>query len=208
MGERVIFTVGHSNMGAAEFVALVQRHAIGAVADVRSHPYSRYLPHFNGPALKATLRGAGIGYVFLGRELGARPDDPACYEGGRVSFARLAATPLFAEGLARLHKGMAIWRIAIMCAEKDPLTCHRTILVCRHLRAPDLAIGHILPGGELEAHRASEQRLVRQHGLGQTSFLAPSSPADLLEAAYDRQAARIAYSRDEGGDDERAVVEG
>ncbi len=206
MDKRAIFTIGHSNIAIEGFLALLRRHGITVVSDVRSHPYSRYLPHFNGPALKAALRAAGIGYVFLGRELGARPEDPSCYVDNTAAYEKIAATALFAEGLDRVRKGMGMSTIALTCAEKDPLICHRAILVCRHLRAPGLAINHILPDGSLEAHEELEQRLLREHKLQQTSFLTPSSPDDLLEEAYNRQAERIAYRKPEAGrdDDEHA----
>ena len=72
-----LFTVGHSNLSIDAFIALLQQHGITAVGDVRSHPYSRFLPHFNQSALKAALLSAGIRYVFLGQELGARVADPS-----------------------------------------------------------------------------------------------------------------------------------
>jgi uncharacterized protein (DUF488 family) len=205
MSGSTIFTIGHSNTGVETCIALLQRHDVTAVADVRSHPYSRYLPHFSRPALQAALRAEGIAYVFLGRELGARPEDPACYVDGRAPYDRIAATPLFAAGLERLRRGMREARIALLCAEKDPLTCHRAILVCRHLRRPGLAIEHILADGSLESQHALEQRLLLAHGLQQTSFLDPRSPREAIEEAYDRQGARIAYTRAEQEEDERAA---
>ncbi|HEX5505361.1 MAG TPA: DUF488 domain-containing protein [Thermomicrobiales bacterium] len=208
MSGDTIFTIGHSNTGVAEFIALLRRHEIIAVADVRSRPYSQYLPHFNQPALKAALREAGIGYVFLGKELGARPDDPGCYVEGKARYERIAATAPFAEGIARLRKGLRTSRIAIMCAEKDPLVCHRTILVCYHLRRlePDLTIAHILAAGGLESHEQVEQRLLGEHGLHQASLFGPRSPEELLAEAYRRQGERIAFTREEQhNDDDRAA---
>lgn len=199
MGTGTLYTVGHSNGGGEAFLALLQRHAIGAVADVRSQPYSRYLPHFSRPALRAALREAGIGYVFLGRELGARPADPACYVNGTARYERIAATAPFRAGLERVRRGAGGRRVALVCAEKDPLVCHRAILVCRHLR-DDLAIAHILADGELESHEQLERRLVREHNLQQLTLFGPSAPEALLEAAYDRQAERIAYREAEEGD--------
>jgi uncharacterized protein (DUF488 family) len=81
-----LFTIGHSNHSIDAFIALLQQHGITAVADVRSHPYSRFLPHFNQSALKAALLNAGIQYVFLGKELGARSADPSCYVNGKLSY--------------------------------------------------------------------------------------------------------------------------
>lgn len=195
MDANSLFTIGHSNLTIEDFITLLHKYAITAVADVRSQPYSRYLPHFNRPALQATLRAAEIHYVFLGRELGARPENPDCYVDGQAQYERIAATPLFAEGLERLRKGLLTSRIAIMCAEKDPLVCHRTILVCRYLRQSGITIDHILADGGLESHWHLEQRLLREHGLHQASFFDRRSPEELLEEAYSRQGKRIAFIR-------------
>ena len=195
MASATIYTIGHSNVGIDVLLGLLRQHGITAIADVRSQPYSQYLPHFNRVALQTALHQAGIRYVFLGRELGARSDDPACYQDGHVVYARLAATSLFMEGLARLRAGMLKERIALLCAEKDPATCHRAILVCRHLRQPNLRIEHILADGTLESQQDLEQRLLQLHGLNQLTFLNPQSPAERIEEAYERQGERIAYSK-------------
>lgn len=203
MDAPIIYTVGHSNVPIEGFVALLRRHGISAIADVRSHPYSRYLPHFSQPALRAALREAGIHYVFLGRELGARPDDTSCYEGGRAVYGRIAARPAFARGIERLRGGAAKERIALLCAEKDPIVCHRTILVCRHLRGAGTSIAHILADGSLETHADLERRLLQLHGLDQLSLFEPRPLPQLIGEAYDRQGEAIAYTReDDHGDDQ------
>ena len=114
--------------------------------------------------------------------------------------------PLFREGIERIKKGAESYRVALVCAEKEPLECHRAILVCRHLRRPGLAIEHILADGSLESQHALEQRLLLAHGLQQTSFLDPRSPREAIEEAYDRQGAQIAYTRAEQEEDERAAL--
>jgi hypothetical protein len=86
----ILYTIGHSNHTIEDFIALLKRYGVTCIADVRSAPYSRYCPQFNKGALAASLQAAGITYMFLGKELGARPDDPSCYEGGCVNFQRLA----------------------------------------------------------------------------------------------------------------------
>lgn len=156
-----LFTIGHSNLNIEAFVLLLQQHGITAVADVRSHPFSRYLPHFNQSEIKTSLSAFGIQYVFLGKELGARPEDLSCYDlSGKALYQRIAATPLFSEGIQRLLKGAANYKISLMCAEKDPITCHRTILVCHKLKDLSLQINHILSDGNLEAHQDLEARLL------------------------------------------------
>jgi uncharacterized protein (DUF488 family) len=156
-----LFTIGHSNLSIEAFVVLLQQHGITAVADVRSHPFSHYLPHFNKSEINASLSSVGIQYVFLGKELGARPKDLSCYDtNGKALYDRIAATPLFSQGIQRLLKGAAHYKISLMCAEKDPITCHRTILVCHQLKVFNLQINHILSDGNLEAHQHLEERLL------------------------------------------------
>jgi uncharacterized protein (DUF488 family) len=191
---QMIYTIGHSNHPIDRFIALLQQHGIEAVADVRSTPYSRFNPQFRKEKLQATLAAAGIRYVFLGEELGARSKDPGCYdEGGRVSYARLASTDLFRRGLDRLMTGMRNHRIAIMCAEREPLDCHRTILVSRELERAGVPVTHILQDGSLESHRQTMTRLASDLKLASTDLF--RTPDELIEDAYDRQGSRIAYVR-------------
>jgi len=158
-----LFTIGHSNLSIEAFVLLLQKHGITAVADVRSHPFSRYLPHFNQSQIKASLSTIGIKYVFLGKELGARPEDLSCYDtDGKALYDRIAATPLFLAGIQRLLKGVKNYKVSLMCAEKDPIACHRNVLVCRQLRKFNLQINHILLDGTLEAHQDLEARLLNK----------------------------------------------
>lgn len=186
-----LFTIGHSNHELSALLELLRRHGVQAVADVRSQPYSGRLPQFNRPVLEKACKENGLQYVFLGRELGARRDEPECYVEGQARYDLVAKTAAFAEGLQRVLKGLAKYRVALLCAEKDPLTCHRTILVCRHLRGRGLAIEHIHANGSLESHDAAESRLLRLAGLAQPSLFAVH--AEQVEQAYDWQAARIAY---------------
>jgi len=206
-----LFTIGHSNHSIEAFIALLQQHGVTALADVRSHPYSRYLPHFNQTPLKTALFDAGIRYVFLGRELGARPSEPTCYVDGKALYERIASTELFSQGIQRILKGAETYKIALMCAEKDPVTCHRAILVGQHLREFTLDIHHILRNGNLETHQHLEERLLELHGLKQPESIEPvqlslfndlSLPAqsamqyskeDSLKEAYKRQGDQIAY---------------
>src|SRR5579859_1320782 len=130
-----LYTVGHSNRTLEELLAALKAHGITAIADVRSQPYSKMHPQFDREALAASLKAEGIAYVFLGKELGARTPDSSCYEDGKVQFDRLARTASFQEGLERVREGMEQYRVALLCAEREPLACHRTILVSRELAA-------------------------------------------------------------------------
>lgn len=202
-----LYTIGHSNHPVKIFVDLLLRHRVSAVADVRSSPYSRFNPQYNREKLKLALLHAGIAYVYLGKELGPRSDDPACYENGRVSYERLAETTLFREGLERLRKGAERQRIAIMCAEKDPIVCHRMILICRALRSESIDIRHILEDGSLESLEASEKRLLVQLKMAQLSLF-DRSVEDLTLRAYSKQAEKIAYRADDEEADQEEAGEG
>lgn len=191
---RDIFTVGHSAHEVARFLDLLARHRVEAVADVRSMPYSRRHPQFNRETLKESLKASGIAYVFLGQELGARSNDPDCYENGRVQFRKLAATSLFQSGIKRVVDGSEHMRIALMCAEKDPLNCHRTILVTRELVALGSKVNHILADGEIETHEAAMDRLCRQLNIGEDLL---RTPEELEIDAYAAREAKMTYIKPE-----------
>jgi len=185
----ILYTIGHSNHKIEDFIALLNRYEVACIADVRSAPYSRYCPQFNKDALAAALQAAGIAYMFSGRELGGRPRDRSCYEGGCVNFQRLAEREEFKRGIERLLADTSKHRIALMCAEKDPLQCHRTILVSRHLKKYDLHIKHILADGNIEEHTEAERRLVGMFKMGPVLF----ESTETIEQAYDQQAKKICH---------------
>jgi uncharacterized protein (DUF488 family) len=178
-----LFTIGHSNHPIERFLGLLRRHGVETVADVRSRPYSRFVPHFGKERLARILADAGLGYVFLGRELGGKPvrgDPPPA----RLDYQTRVRQASFQEGTQTLLNALADRRIALMCRERDPLDCHRLHLICRYLRPQGLDIRHILPDGQGEPQQASERRLLerveaRQLGL----FDHPDREA--LERAYD-----------------------
>jgi uncharacterized protein (DUF488 family) len=189
--ELIVFTVGHSSHSIEDFIALLNTHGIEAIADVRSSPYSKFNPQFNREVLQNSLSRAGVTYVFLGDELGARRSEPDCYVDQRVSFNRVAQTRLFQEGLRRIVQGAAKMRIALMCAEKDPLMCHRTILVARYLRSKVDQIFHILEDATLETQVAADERLLRDYELQDNDLFIPFE--ERVAQAYTRRGNEIAY---------------
>ena len=186
-----LFTIGHSNHALDAFLQLLRTHGVSAVADVRSAPYGRYCPHFSKDALSRSLGEAGIKYVFLGRELGGRSDDPSCYENGRVRYSRLTRRPEFRAGIERLKKGAADHRVAIMCAEREPLECHRTILVSPVLEGEGLSVTHVHADGRLEPHRDAMDRLIELVGLPHDDLF--RAREEIVAEALLRQEGRVAY---------------
>ncbi len=199
-GRTTLYTIGHSNHTVEHLLALLEQHHVTAVADVRSVPYSQYTPQFNREGLRASLRDADIAYVFLGDTLGARSDDPACCENGKVQFDRVAASAAFQSGLNRLRRGLGSHRIALLCTEKDPMACHRMILVCRQLRQ-EAGIQHILEDGSLEDNAATERRLMAKLKIPEADLF--MSHEELVASAYERQGARIAHDHSDTEPDSR-----
>lgn len=191
MSTQKIYTIGHSIHTTDEFIHLLKVHAITAVGDVRSSPYSSFNPQFNRENLQKDLKGSRIAYVYLGDCLGPRIDDPGCYKNGKAEYDLIAKTDLFQQGITRLIKGMAEHTIALMCSEKDPVSCHRMILVCRHLKDHDLQVLHILEDGGLETNEASEKRLMKLLKIPEADLFA--GPDELIEQAYDVQGEKIAH---------------
>ena len=187
-----VFTIGHSNHSSERFLALLRGAGITAVADVRSIPQSRRWPHFSRTQIERWLADAGIAYVFLGAELGGRPDDPALLREGRPDYDLMAATPAFRAGLERVLDGAARYRIALMCAEREPLDCHRFLLVSRHTHERGVRLRHILADGSAEPHEATEARLLQQVGLAADPLFAGLPPArDLIARAYDSRSGKV-----------------
>ncbi len=185
-----IFTIGHSTLSVGAFVSALTANSVTAVADVRSAPYSRFNPAFNRELLQSDLNAHGVHYVFLGKELGGRPADQACYENGRASYSKMAQTDEFRAGLKRVIQGSMSHRIALMCSEGEPLNCHRTLLVARALAARGLAVVHIEKNGRSESQADLEERLIRVVGLSESLL---RSRDEVLAEAYDLQAKRVAY---------------
>ena len=190
----MVYTIGHSNHDIQVFIGLLRRHDVTALVDVRSHPYSRYVPQYSREALKDELTKAGISYVFLGKELGVRSDNPACYRMGKVQYDLLAKEPGFADGIQRILQGMERYRIALMCAEKDPLNCHRALLVARTLYEQGVAVSHIHADGRLENHQDLESRLLATCKLPEGDLFKDRS--QFVCEAYTIQGARVAYQDD------------
>jgi uncharacterized protein (DUF488 family) len=191
-----VFTIGHSTHPIERFVELLRGQAVEVLADVRSTPFSRFNPQFNRVSLAKSLESAGIRYEFRGETLCARSTDPACFENGRVSYARLADSAPFKRGIEQLLGAAATHRVAIMCAEKEPLDCHRTILVGRVLERHGVTVRHILADGSVEENRQTLERLSARLKLPADDLF--SGSPERFETAYEQQGARIGYAPKKG----------
>lgn len=160
-----VLTIGHSNHTADAFIRLLRLHDIAVLADVRSVPYSRYNRQFNRENVASSLRASGIDYLYLGDSLGGilpSGQGPADRYSGYAALSRTAA---FKKGLASLLNRAADSVTAIMCAEHDPLSCHRTYLVSQALVRMNVAVEHILISGQLVSHPHLLDRLLKRFGI-------------------------------------------
>lgn len=188
---KTIYTIGHSTIAEEKFVAWLRLHSIDVLLDVRSSPFSRHAPQFNRHTLSSWLDASRVKYYFGGKELGGRPSDRSLYEGGQVNYERMRQTEAFRTAVRRLVQMAKRHSVVLLCAEAEPLECHRFLLVSRVLHAAGYAVEHILPGGAAEPHAATERRLVRVAGLAQPDFFAASD--DVLQKAYHIQSERFAF---------------
>jgi uncharacterized protein (DUF488 family) len=146
-----VFTIGHSNHTVEHFLSLLKAHGVQVVVDTRSQPYSKYATQFDHEGLKLVLQEAGIRYLYLGRELGGRPEGDEFYDDeGHVLYDRVAATSLFQKGLSRLERGIREYNVAMLCAEENPAECHRRLLVGRVLLGHGIHVNHIRGDGRIQ----------------------------------------------------------
>lgn len=194
-----LFTIGHSNAELGAFLAVLKELQVTLLMDVRSRPQSYRFPHFNQLEFEQSLREVGIRYLFLGEELGGRPEDPKAYrEDGLVNYRARRKSRAFEAGLERVLSELEQNTLAVMCAEEDPLTCHRFLMICPELVAAGVEPQHIRKGGVLETQREAEDRLLEAHHFGDVSSgsLFSAERAAALEDAYDAQARECAFRAD------------
>ncbi len=190
-----LFSIGYATKPLTTLLDQLHSHEIGAVADIRSVPYSAVFKEYHREALQSALHRAKIHYVYLGQELGPRSENDDHYDAsGQVQFHRLMESELFQQGIKRLHAGLnKNMNIALLCAEKDPAICHRSLLVGHYLKQHgNLDVQHILFDGELETQSQLEKRLIDLQGL-QADLVTDSS--ELEHIAYERQLKQRAYRR-------------
>jgi len=203
MGNRVhrVYTVGHSQHDVATLIQLLAAAGVTEVIDVRSAPYSQRYPQFNQFELQGNLKREGINYVFLGDALGGRPPHDQVYdESGRVDYQRVRGESFFQRGLEALRQRAAAATVALLCAEEDPLDCHRGLLIAPALKEGQIDVAHIRGDGSVETMQQMEERLLAQTSVGADLFqglfakcLTDDERRQLLGDAYQERARKAAF---------------
>ena len=190
---RPILTIGHSRHSWERFTALLDGAGVEAIADIRTAPRSRFSPQFNKDAMREALAARGVGYIFLGKELGGRPQSQELYTDGVADYEKMVASPEFRLGLDRLMEIAARSNVAAMCSEADPLECHRCLLVGRALAEEGADVRHILASGKIVAHEEVEERLLSLENLAED--LLASSREERLAEAYRARSRKFAFAQ-------------
>lgn len=147
----LVFTVGHSNHPTEKFIRLLRRYRVEVLIDTRSHPFSRHAPQYNARTLESVLSKDGIGYLFLGGELGGRPEGAEFYDAkGRVDYTQVGCSRPFLDGISRLEQEVSTRTVVLLCSEEDPARCHRRLLVGRALEERGFVLRHIRGDGSVE----------------------------------------------------------
>ncbi len=186
-----IYTIGHSTHELPRFLHLLHAHGVATVVDVRSMPYSRWQPVYNRENIAKELPQLGIQYLYAGTKLGVRTPDRNCYENGQVVYSRLAKSDPFLRGVTVLSELCKQKRIALMCAEQEPLECHRTLLIARHLETQGIAVNHILADGRLETHQQAMLRLLALFKMPAEDLF--RSTEEIIAEACEKQEKRVAW---------------
>lgn len=187
-----VLSIGHSTLEYEQFAARLNEAGVTAIADVRTSPFSRNFAHFNRDVLKDALARDGIAYVFLGKELGGRPKGEKYYTDGIADYEKMAQSDLFQKGLERVEQGARKYRIAMMCSERNPLDCHRCLLVGRSLAERGVTVSHILSDGRTLTQSDIEEQLLIMAGNEQDDMFA--SAAQRLNDAYRGRARKVAFA--------------
>jgi uncharacterized protein (DUF488 family) len=154
-----VLTIGHSRHPLDHFLGLLRQHAVEVLVDARSQPASRFSPHFGRKVLERALTDASIHYLFMGDALGGRPASRACYgPDGTVDYDLVEAQELYRTGIARLLEGIASARVCVLCAEEDPVRCHRRLLITRTLVRHGVEVRHIRGSGAIETEEVLRSR--------------------------------------------------
>lgn len=188
---KLIYTIGHSSHDNIYFLELLRKYNINCIVDIRSVPFSKYVPHFNKNVIKKFLNFNNINYVYMADEFGSVHEDKNLFnQKGYLDFEIVKHTKSFKDGIVRLNVGIdKQYIISLMCTEKDPLDCHRSIMIAPELVKNEFTVHHILPDGSIETQQELEKRLLQlyfpthiQQDLFSTNE--KNIEKDLLEKAY------------------------
>jgi uncharacterized protein (DUF488 family) len=189
--DKAIFTIGHSNLDISDFINLLLANKIELVVDVRSAPYSKLYPHFNRNPLEVSLTKNSIKYIFLGDSVGGRSNNIKDYSKGRVMYKKIAEKKEYISSINTIIQNSSKYKIVLMCSEKEPLECHRTLLISRSIETYMVKILHIHREGQIESQSEAIQRLLKIWKLDSPNLF--GEDAERIDEAFTKQESKYAY---------------
>lgn len=198
-----VYTIGYAAFPEKKsfFEELVKRN-VRLLIDVRSVPYSSFWAAYNRNVLEQDCKERGIYYRNYAEEFGARQTSSEFITDGKVDFIKFAHSAVFQKGIQKVKSALEMDVVpCLMCAEKDPMTCHRSILIGKNMKEQGLDVIHILYNGLVESQEHMEERLMEQ--FEDTSqqfsmFEQDKNNRDVLEKAYRNQADKICFKLGDG----------
>ena len=190
-----LYTIGYCRYSPESFLDTMRKHDIGAVVDVRANPYSRTFSFYNQESINKFLRINSIYYLSFAKEFGGRPKDPGLYTDDKLDPEKFVASENFKRGTKRLAEGLGKFNVCLMCAQKDPIICHRAILVSHQFRMlyPDVKIIHITPE-KLETQAELDRRVLAKFHKGQAKLLGSGGPEAKKQEFMDAYAMQLEES--------------
>jgi len=189
--DKTIFTIGHSNHEIADFINLLLANKIELVIDVRSAPYSKIYPHFNRNSLEVSLTKNSIEYLFLGDSVGGRSNNIKDYSKGRVMYKKIAEKEEYISSIHLIISLSSEHKTVLMCSEKEPLECHRTLLISRSIEMLKVKVLHIHRDGQIESQGEAIQRLLAIWKLDSPSLFGEDT--ERIDEALTKQESKYAY---------------
>ena len=163
--KNLCYSIGYSNRKLDEFIGLLSKYKINCVVDVRSVPYSNGEKGllYNMDNIKKILNKQGIYYIYMGKELGARNEE-CVDEQGTIPYEAIRKNGSYKNGITRLIDGINKgYNIAIMCAEKEPVNCHRSILIGYDLKKKNITVKHILDENVIKCQKDIEEEIMAMY---------------------------------------------
>ena len=195
-----IYTIGYTGFSINDFLRILKEYKIQVVIDVRSSPYSERYPDYNRPNFEKKLNNNGIYYRNYVEEFGARQENPLYYTDGYLDFNKFSKTNAFQRGVTKIRNSLdKNYVITFLCAEKNPIQCHRAILVSRAFSDLGYQVYHILPSGKCETQHDIEQQLLAMYfpnGIQQDIFSEPIDMDEAIDVAYRKQNQKIGYQNE------------
>ncbi len=193
-----VFTIGYAAFNIDDFIDVLKSHKISHLIDVRSNPVSEYFQDYNSFNLESKLKQHNILYENLALEFGARQENKEFFsKDGFVDFEKFTQSEQFKNGLLKIKDGLnQKTNFVLMCAEKDPINCHRSIMIGHAMQKNGIEVLHIMPDNQLQSQSEIDKRLLELYSPDRNQlnlFAQSSDEQELIEQAYKKQNEKIGY---------------